>query len=194
MCAGVVSASLFLSVLPPSITSPFQPRSYYISSLSSLLSRSECFGADENSVLFAITFGKTLAAYLQARKSSLPAPAPADAGEKLQPYPQIHVQQAYQPTPVQSPVQAQTTGGTYAPSPPPAPAYQQAQYTGNTGYAPTPLHQQQQQQQQQGPVYEVPAGQGKGQGGYVQELPGQYAAGVSPCGSPPQGSYGNPPR
>lgn len=142
--------------------------------------------ADKSSVLFAVTFGKTLAAYLQARKSTLPPPLPADGGEKLQPLPQIHVQQAYQTAPVQSPVQAQTTGGTYAPSPPPAPVYQQAQYTGNTGYGPSPPP------QQQGPVYEAPSGQG--QGGYVQELPGQYAGGVSPCGSPPQDGYGYPPR
>lgn len=150
------------------------------------------FGADETSVLFAITFGKTLVAYLQARRSSVPTPVPADGGEKLQQYPQVHVQQAYQPTPVQSPVQAQATGGTYAPSPPPAPAYQQVKYAGNAGYAATPPPQQ--TQHHQGPVYEVPAGQGQGQRGYVQELPGQYAVGVSPCGSPPQGGYGNPPR
>lgn len=185
-----MSASFRLFLLPflPSLF-PSNRSSYFVCFITIVPYR--VFGADETSILFAITFGKTLAAYLQARKSSLPAPVPADGGEKLQPYPQIHVQQAYQPTPVQSPVQTQATGGTYSPSPPPAPVYQQVQYAGDAGYAPSPPPQQ---AQQQGPVYEVPAGQGQVQGGYAQELPAQYAAGVSPCGSPPQGGYGNPPR
>lgn len=121
-----------------------------------------------------MTFGKTLAAYLQACKST----ATADP-EKQPPQPQFQGPQA--------PVQPQTTGGTY-----PSPDSQQ-QYVGS--YTPTPpaqQHQQQQylQQQYQQPVYEVPGVQGR----HPQELPGHHAGSVSPCTSPAQQGYGHPPK
>ena len=114
-----------------------------------------------------MTFGKTLAAYLQARKSTA-----TTCPEKPPPNPQFQVTPA--------PVQPQATGGTY-----PSPEYQQ--YTAS--YTPTPPPQHYQQQYQQ-PVYEAPGVQER----QAQELPGQYAGGVSPCGSPPQQGYGHPPK